>query len=77
MIHNMYFQPKEAWEDICLLSKGEKIYHSSPRTIQMKLPSGELATMDEENEKVFSIHFGKVINDMRPTDYSVINEIQL
>ena len=43
----------------------------------MKLPSGELATMDEENEKVFSIHFGKVINDMRPTDYSVINEIQL
>ena len=37
----------------------------------------ELATTDEENVKVFLIHFGKVLNDMKPTDDSVINEIQL
>ena len=37
----------------------------------------ELATTDEENVKVFLIHFGKVLNDMKPTNDSVINEIQL
>ena len=42
----------------------------------MILMSGEQETTDEENVKVFSIHFGKVLNDMNPTDDSVINEIQ-
>ena len=27
--------------------------------------------------RVFSVHFGKVLNDMKPTNYSVINEIHL
>ena len=43
----------------------------------MRLPSGELATMDEDNVKVFSIHFWKALNDINPTDDSVINKIQL
>ena len=43
----------------------------------MRLMLEELATTDEENVKVFLIHFGKVLNDMKPTDDSVINEIQL
>ena len=33
--------------------------------------------MDEDNVKVFSIHFGKVLNDTKPNNDSVINEIQL
>ena len=77
VIHNMSFQPKEAWENIPLLSKGEKIHHSSPRTIQMIFPSGGLVTMDEQNVKVFSIHFWTVLNNMKPTYDSVVNEIQL
>ena len=60
-----------------LLSKGEKSHHSSLCSIQMRFPSGEIATTDEDNEKVFPIHFGKVLNDMKPTDDSVINRIQL
>ena len=45
--------------------------------MHVKLPSGELATTDKENMKTFSFHFGKVLNDMKPTDESVINKIQL
>ena len=45
--------------------------------MHVKLPSGELATTDKENMKLFSVHFGKVLNDMKPTDESVINKIQL
>ena len=43
----------------------------------MRLPSGELATTDEENVKLFSINFGKVLNVMKPTDDSVINLTEL
>ena len=43
----------------------------------MKLLSGDLATTDEDNLRVFSVHFGGVLNDMKPTNDSVINEIHL
>ena len=59
VIHNMSFQPKEAWENIRLLSKGGNSHHSSPHTIQMRLLSGELTTTDEENVKVFQFLLGK------------------
>ena len=48
-IHNMSFQPKEAWANIKLLCKGEKSHHYSPQTIQVRMESGELETTDEEN----------------------------
>ena len=38
---------------------------------------GELVTTDEENVWVFVGHFGKVLNDMKPPDTSVINGIHL
>ena len=43
----------------------------------MSMASGELATTDEENVRVFAGHFGKVLNDMKPTDTSVIKRIHL
>ena len=43
----------------------------------MRLSSGELSTKDEENVKLFSVNFGKVLNDMKPIYDSIINEIQL
>ena len=42
-IHNMPLSPKAAWANIRLLSTGGKSHHSSPKTIHMRLPSGELA----------------------------------
>ena len=41
------------------------------------MASGELATTDKENVWVFAGHFGNVLNDMKPTNISVINIIHL
>ena len=43
----------------------------------MRLLSGDPATTEEDNVRVFSVHFGKVLNDMNPTNDSVINGINL
>ena len=43
----------------------------------MILTLGELETVDEDKVKVFSIYFVIVLNKMKPTDDSVINNIQL
>ena len=43
----------------------------------MRLLSGDPATTDEDNVRVFSVHFGKVLNDTKPTNDSIINEIHL
>ena len=59
VIHNISFQPKEYWANICILIKGENIHHSSPRTVHMRLPSGNLETTYEDNVKLFSVHLGK------------------
>ena len=51
-IHNMSFQPKEAWENIKLLCKGEKSHHSTPHSILIRVATGELTTTDEENVRI-------------------------
>ena len=43
----------------------------------MRLPSGCLAENDEENVSVFASHFKKVLNNHKPTDKKVINDIDL
>ena len=45
-IHNMPFNPKEAWASIGRLKGGESNHHTSPKVIQMRLPSGNLAEND-------------------------------
>ena len=77
VIHNTSFLHKEVWDNIGLLIKREEGHRSYQRTIQMRLLSEELAKTDEDNVKVFSVHFGKVLNDMKRTDDRVINDIQL
>ena len=76
-IHNIPFQPKEAWSNIRLLSAGEKIHHYSTQSIHMRLSSGDLAKNDEEYVRVFVEHFSKVLNNHRKTDKNVINDILL
>ena len=42
-IHNIPFNPKEAWSSIERLTGGKSSHHTSPKVIQMRLPSGNLA----------------------------------
>ena len=43
----------------------------------MRLPSGDLSEMDEDNAKVFSKHFGKVLNNKKSINKNVFNNINL
>ena len=43
----------------------------------MKLPYGKLAENDEENVSIFTNHFRKVLNNHKPMDNYVIQEIHL
>ena len=73
----MHFNPKEAWVRIKRLTGGESSHHISPKVIEMRLPSGNLAENDKENVSVFANHFKKVLNNHKTTDTTVINEIKL
>ena len=68
---------KRIWAIIRRLTGGELSHHTSPKVIQMRLPSGNLAENDEENVSVFSNQFTKVLNNHKLTDTTVINEIDL
>ena len=68
----MPFQPKEALSNIRLLSAGEKINHSSPKSIHMRLPLGDLAENNKENVRVFAEYFSKVLNNHKNTDNNFI-----
>ena len=59
------------------LTGGNSSHHTSPKVIQMRLPSGNLAENDEGNVSVFANHFKKVLNNHKMTDTIVINEIHL
>ena len=41
----------------------------------MRLPSGDLSETDEENDKVFAKHFGKVLNNKKSINKNVLNDI--
>ena len=64
-IYNISFNPKGAWENIRILCKGDKAHRTSPKRIQMKHPSGDLAETDEDHSKVFAKHFGKFLNNKK------------
>ena len=72
-IHNIPFNPKAAWASIRQITGGKSIHHTSPKVIQMRLPSGNLAENDEENVSVFANHFKKVLNNHTLIDTTVIN----
>ena len=55
--------------------KGEKAHHTSQKLFQMRLPSGDLAEMDEDNAKVFVKHFGKVLNNKKSINNNGLNNI--
>ena len=73
----MPFNHKGAWVNIKRLMGGETSHHTALKTIQMRLPSGILANNDKENVSVFASHFKKVLNNQKPVDKIVINDIYL
>ena len=76
-IYNMSFNPKASLVSIRRLTGYETSHHTTPKLIQMRLPSGSLAENDKENVSVFANHFKKVLNNHKPTDTIVINDIHL
>ena len=73
----MPFNTKEAWVSIGRLTGGESSHHTYLKVIQIRLPSGNFAENDTENVSIFTNHFKKVLNNHKPIDTTVINEIQL
>jgi hypothetical protein len=63
--------PCLAWENTCILTRGEMAHHTTNHNMSMRLESGELASNAKENMSVFGMHFNKVLNNHRPVDYTV------
>ena len=59
------------------LMGGVTSHHTTPKLIQMRLPSGSLAENDEENVSVFASYFKKVLYNHKLTEKIVINYIHL
>jgi hypothetical protein len=74
-IHNMPFNPRVAWEHICLLAKGETAHHQKNSHMAMWLPDETRATNSSENMSVFGPHFTKVFNNHRPVDPTILQHI--
>ena len=73
----MTFNPTGVWENTKRLMGGDTSHHTATILIQMRLPSGRLAENSKENGSVFVSHFKKVLNNHKPTDKAVINNIDL
>ena len=73
----MAFKPKLAWEHIRLISEDKKYHHSTPKVIQMKLPCGQLAKNDDKSVIMFARHLKKVLDNHKPTNDTIINDIKL
>ena len=76
-IQNIPFNPKGAWANIKRLMGGETSHNTAPKLIQPRTPSGSPTENDEENVSVFASHFKKILNNHKPTDKIVLNDIHL
>ena len=72
----MAFNPKVAWEHICLLSDGERCHHSTSKVIQIKFPV-DIQPKTVKNATVFAKYLKIVLNNHKPTDETVRNNIEL
>ena len=71
----MRANPRVAWEYIRLLTSGSTCHHKKKVEMAMKLPNGKLATNGKENMKVFGPHFEQVLNNHRPVDPIILNDV--
>ena len=75
-IHEIRFNPKQAWESVKVLAGGKSSHHKAPTVMRLKLPSGKLATTDAENASIMGPHFEKVYTHHRPIDWKVLLDIE-
>jgi hypothetical protein len=68
--------PRLAWGNICILTRGETAHHKTNHNMSMCLESGKLASNATENMSVFGMHFNKMLNNHRPVDYTFLNLIE-
>jgi hypothetical protein len=67
-IHDMWFDPRLAWEHIRLLTKGKTAHHNKLTNMAMRLPNGNKV-------EVFGPHFHNVFNNHRSTDHTVLEHV--
>ena len=72
----MQFNTNESRKSVRVLVGGDTSHHTSPTTMQMRLPNEELATTDAENASVFGPNFHRVFKDHRPIGWPVLDKIK-
>ena len=74
-VHDMQFNPRLEWEYIKLLVKGETAHHNRRTNMAMRNEDGSLAQNNKENMNVMHPHFGKVFNNQKEVDFTVLDLI--
>jgi hypothetical protein len=75
-IHDMNFNPKNAWCAIKEIRDGLEGHHKAQSDLKMRKADGELATNDSDNADVMGAHFTKVFNNHRAIDPTILDEIR-
>ncbi len=71
----MRMNPRLAWENIRILTRGETAHHKTTINMAMRLPNGSLALSGAKNMSIFGPHFEQVFNNHRKVDFDVVNLI--
>jgi hypothetical protein len=74
-IHDMKFNPRLAWEHICLLTKGKSAHQNKVTNMAMQLPDGTKVTNASENMEVFGPHFHNAFNNHCTVDPTVLEHV--
>ena len=61
-ISQIKINPKEAWDNIKILSKGFLGHHVKRKSLKFRGKDGKIVITDRENAKIVGAHFTKVFN---------------
>ena len=73
-IHNMRFNPKDAWKAVKVLIVGKESNHLKPVVMRLRQPTGKLATSDAENVNIMPPHLEKVFKAQRPITWAALDD---
>ena len=72
----MWFNPKEAWQSVSVLSEEDKSKKTSPTIMRVQITNRELATTDAENASIFGPHVPRIFNNHRLIYWPVLEKIK-
>ena len=72
----MWFNPKEAWQSVSVLSEEDKSNQTSPTIMRVQITNRELATTDAENASIFGPHAPRIFNNNRLIYWPVLEKIK-